>query len=89
MNAFTGFIVYAMIFWTVLFAVLPWGNRTPDELEEGMAGSAPANPRIKQKFLITAGVSAALWVIVAILIHHGIIDFHAIARHMTEEDLAL
>lgn len=88
MNLFTGIIVYIMIFWTVLFAVLPWGNKPADTVEGGNAGSAPANPRIKQKFIITAIVSAFLWVIIATLIHLNIIDFYAIAESMKQEDLA-
>lgn len=86
MNLFTSIIVFLMIFWTVLFAVLPWGNRAPDTPEKGMAGSAPANPRIKQKFVITFGISVLLWIIVAILVELQIIDFYEISRAMIEED---
>jgi predicted secreted protein len=88
MNLFTGIIVYLMIFWTVLFTVLPWGNKPLENIEEGNAGSAPANPRIKQKFMITAAVSAFLWVIIATLIHLNVVDFYAIAESMKQEDLA-
>ena len=86
MNIFTGIIVYLMIFWTTLFAVLPWGNRAKEEPEIGMAGSAPANPRIKQKFLITFIISTIIWSIIAILIHLEVIDFYAISREMIAED---
>lgn len=86
MSIFTAIIVYLMIFWVTLFAVLPWGN-APDQQEapENMGG-APANPHIKEKFLITAAVSVVIWGIVFALIHFEVIDFYAIARHMTEED---
>lgn len=89
MSVFTGIILYLLLFWTSLFAVLPWGNRAPDgdELQLGHAGSAPVNPRIKQKFMITAGLAAILWLVVFTLIHFGVIDFYGIARHMSEEDL--
>jgi predicted secreted protein len=86
MSIFTGVIVYLLVFWTVLFAVLPWGNKAKEEAEVGMAGSAPANPRIKQKFLITFIISTIIWGIVTILIHLEIIDFYAIARDMVAED---
>ena len=86
MNIFTGIIVYLMIFWTTLFAVLPWGNRAKEEPEIGMAGSAPANPRIKQKFLITFIISTIIWSIIATLIHLEVIDFYAISREMIAED---
>jgi predicted secreted protein len=86
MTIFTGIIVYLLVFWTVLFTVLPWGNRVVAEPEAGMAGSAPANPRIKQKFLITFIISTIVWSLIAILIHMEIIDFYAISREMVAED---
>jgi len=88
MNLFTGIIVFLMIFWTILFMVLPFGNRAKDEHETGMAGSAPANPRIKKKFLITFFASIVIWVIIASLIHFQVIDFYEISRRMVQEDLA-
>lgn len=86
MNIFTSIIVFLMIFWTLLFMVLPWGNKARDVPEEGMAGSAPANPRIKQKFIITFLVSCVIWVIIAALIHFEVIDFYEISRQMIMED---
>ncbi len=88
MTIFTGIIVYLMIFWTALFVVLPWGNRAPEEKEAGMAGSAPANPRIKQKFLITFVFSTILWGIIFTLIQMEVIDFYEISRQMVKEDNA-
>jgi predicted secreted protein len=86
MNLFTAVIVYLLIFWAVLFAVLPWGNKASETPEAGMAGSAPANPRIKQKFLITFIISSLLWAIIAFLIHMEVIDFYEISRQMVAED---
>ena len=86
MTIFTGIIVFLMIFWLVLFLVLPWGNRAPASPETGMAGSAPKNPRIKQKFLITFVLSLVIWGIVALLIHFEVVDFYEISRQMVAED---
>lgn len=86
MSIFTGVIVYLLIFWTVLFTVLPWGNRAPDQHQEGTMGGAPANPRIRQKFIITAIISTVLWIIISLLIHFEVVDFYEIARQMKEED---
>ena len=63
MSIFTGIVLYLMIYWVALFAVLPWGNRAPegDELTVGHAGSAPVNPNLKKKFIATAVVAAILW----------------------------
>ena len=86
MGWFSGIIVYLLVFWTVLFTILPWGNRAKETPEVGMAGSAPANPRIKKKFLMTFIVSTIIWAIIQSLIYFEIIDFYEIARSMVEED---
>ena len=52
-----------------------------------MAGSAPANPRIKQKFLITFIISTIIWLIISTLIYLGVIDFYEISREMVKEDM--
>lgn len=88
MTIFSGIIVFLLIFWTLLFMILPWGNRAGDIPEEGMAGSAPANPRIKQKFLITLGISTILWIIIFTLIQMEVVDFYEISREMVREDHA-
>lgn len=86
MGIVTAIVVFLMIFWTVLFMVLPWGNHPKSTPEAGMAGSAPANPRIKQKFLITFAISVVIWGIIASLIHFNVIDFYEISRQMIKED---
>lgn len=86
MTITAGLITYFLTFWTILFAILPWGNRAAESYETGMAGSAPANPRIKQKFIVTAALSAVIWVIIFLLVHFEIIDFYEISREMVMED---
>ncbi len=86
MNIFTSVIVFLMIFWTVLFCVLPWGNAKSQTPEKGHATSAPANPRILKKFIVTGVLSIAIWIIVYVMIEVKIIDFHEIARVMQEEE---
>lgn len=86
MTVIAGIIIYLLTFWTLLFAILPWGNHAPDTPEKGMAGSAPAHPRIKQKFLICAGLSAVIWLIIFALVQLEIINFYEISRQMVLED---
>ncbi len=86
MDVFTGIILYLMIYWLVLFAILPWGNQPPEKVDLGNSTGAPANPRIKQKFIITGFVAAAVWVAVFLLIYFDVIDFYEIAKQMTQED---
>lgn len=62
MTWFTGVMVYIVVWWVVLFAVLPWGVRVPEQQEAGHASSAPANPRLWLKGAITTVVAAVIWV---------------------------
>ena len=61
MNWFTGIMVYIIIWWVVLLTVLPWGIRVPDNPEPGHAPSAPQNPMMWRKALITTLIAAVLW----------------------------
>lgn len=85
MSWVSGLFVYFIVYWTVLFAVLPWGNQAEAQPQLGNAPSAPANPRLKQKFIATAIVAAVIWVIIFILVKVEIISFHDAARTMVEE----
>ena len=69
--------VYFICWWVVLFTILPIGMRTQQEEGEvtrGTPESAPAQPRIVTKMLITTGVSAVIFAIVYIVIEYKLID---------------
>lgn len=65
--------IYFVLWWIVLFAVLPWGATSPhergDEVAPGHAQSAPVQPHLLIKFVVTTVVSAiifaAVWWLVA------------------------
>lgn len=69
-----GIFVFLLIWWTVLFAVLPWGIHVPDQTEPGHAPSAPENPRLLLKAIITTGISAVIWVVIYYVIDNGLIQ---------------
>lgn len=56
------FVLYALVWWTLLFAVLPLGTKPVAEADPvtGWRG-APANPRLGRKVLITTLVSTLVW----------------------------
>ena len=64
----TGMAVYVMIWVVILFLVLPWGVRMPERIEQGHADSAPENPHIGLKLLVTSILSALLWVIAYLIL---------------------
>ncbi len=86
MTWFSALVVYLMVFWTVLFAILPWGNRAHEEYDKGLAGSAPRNPRIKQKFLITGVIATVIWAGICLLIIYDVVDLFEMGRDMAVED---
>jgi predicted secreted protein len=69
-----GIFVFGLIWWTVLFAVLPWGIHVPEKTEPGHAPSAPENPRLVLKAIITTAISAVIWVIIYYIIDNGLIQ---------------
>lgn len=77
MGWFLGFVVYALIWWTALFCVLPLGVRPNPEghVEEGGWRGAPEAPRLGRKLLITTILSAVIWVGVYALIESNLISF--------------
>lgn len=75
MNWFTGVMVYVMIWWVVLFTVLPWGIKVPEEPEPGHAASAPEKPRLARKFAITTVIATLLWGLAYYLIESELISF--------------
>ncbi len=56
--------IYFVLWWIVLFAVLPWGVRSQDERGEVAPGTdpgAPALPHLRAKLVWTTAVSAVLF----------------------------
>jgi predicted secreted protein len=66
-------VVFAIVWWLVLFMVLPFGAAPPAEVEPGMAPSAPAKPRLAVKMAITTILAALVTGLVAWLIDSGLI----------------
>ena len=50
-----------IIWWVVIFAVLPWGVTVSDNPEPGHAPSAPENPMLWRKAAITTVIATILW----------------------------
>ena len=69
--------LYFIIWWIVLFAMLPIGVRTSEEAGEktspGTAESAPHRPRLLPKMVATTVVSSIVFAaLYAIIVHHVI-----------------
>lgn len=64
MNPVTHIAIYIVIWWVVLFAVLPFGVRSQleaDDIVEGTEPGAPVRSHLWLKFLATTLIAALLW----------------------------
>lgn len=68
---------FLLVWWVVLFAVLPFGVKTT-EVQEGNANSAPDNPHLVKKFIITTLIALAITSFGFWLVNAGYIDLRAI-----------
>ena len=85
MNWVTGIVVYALIWWTVLLAVLPVGTRPVDaEAASGGWRGAPANPYLLRKAIATTLVATLLWAMAYLLIRSPWLSFRASALLMPD-----
>jgi predicted secreted protein len=57
----TGVMVYLVIWWIILFAVLPLGVRRVEKPGPGQDPGAPERPQLVRKAIITSVVAAVLW----------------------------
>jgi predicted secreted protein len=78
MSLTLGLALYFIIWWTVLFAVLPFGVRTQAEegpVVPGTPESAPARPRLVRIFLINTMVATVVFVCVWGAIVYRLVPF--------------
>lgn len=78
-SIFTGVIVYVLIWWTALFAILPIGTR-PDPAGDASSGGwrgTPERPLLLRKLLATTAVSAVLWLGVYALVESDWLSFRS------------
>jgi predicted secreted protein len=75
MNWVTGIAVYFVLWWLVLFTVLPFGIRPAEEGDIGAASGAPANPRLGLRLLVTTAITTVLWLVFLYVVNTGLISF--------------
>lgn len=75
MNWFEGAATFVIIWWVVLFAVLPLGVKPLEKGDIGHAAGAPANPRLWRKAGITTLVAVAIWLALFALVSSNLINF--------------
>lgn len=78
----SGIVAYVLIWWLVLFTVLPFGNAPPSDTARGLghATSAPARPRLWLKVAVTTSIASVLWLLVALVADDVLLGFRDWAR---------
>ena len=75
MSWLTAVVVYLLIWWVVLFAVLPFGVEHEENPGAGHDPGAPKRPRLVAKVLATTAISAVIWLIAIWVIRSPWISF--------------
>jgi predicted secreted protein len=68
MTWLTGVVVYVLVWWITLFAVLPWWVTPAEPEDPGYAAGAPQRPRLALKAAITTGIAAVIWLAIFALV---------------------
>lgn len=58
----TGLMVYLVIWWTVLFAILPIGVKKVENPGRGQEPGSPERPQLLRKAVLTSIMAAVLWI---------------------------
>lgn len=91
MSPFSIFVVFLLIWWLTLFAVLPMGVRGQAEEGDVVRGSEPGAPvdsQIKRKLKITTAVATVIWLAVCAVIWSGVVSWDMIADWLNIDKLA-
>lgn len=71
----SGIVIYIVIWWVVLFTLLPWGVNPEENPMPGCAVEAPAKPYLGIKFALTTILAAFIWMGVNWIMTSNIIRF--------------
>lgn len=77
MSLWTGLAVYFVLWWTVIFAILPFGVRSisDDDVARGHMAGAPRKPRLLFKIVVTSVVAAVIWGVIFLIAESGWVSF--------------
>ena len=60
-------VIFVVIWWLVLFMVLPFGIQKDDKIVGGNDPGAPKNPMLRKKIILTSIISFFLSIIVSVI----------------------
>lgn len=78
--------IFILVWWTVIFAVLPFGNKAADKPVVGHASSAPANPNMKKKIIWTTGLSILITAAIMAWLKYSGFSIHEMVKSWSDID---
>ena len=78
MTIATSFFIYFLIWWVMLFTVLPLGVKRHQEPGKGFDAGAPEKPDLKKKLILNTAISGVVLAIIEVLVKTGVLDWHAL-----------
>jgi predicted secreted protein len=82
-----GFAVYVVLWWLVLFMVLPWGVQSQAERGKTVRGSergAPVKPLMLKKIVATSVIAAVLLAIGYGLWYGGFVESYIVPKYAAD-----
>ena len=87
MSLASALAIYFIIWWLVLFLVLPFGIRNAHEsgeaVEEGNEPGAPVKPRLIQKAVITTILAALVYAVLYLAVTRGLLSLDSLPFYNT------
>ena len=80
MGFVTAAVVFIVIWWLILFTVLPWGVSRTENPEAGHDHGAPARPLLVRKLLITTGISLVIFAAIYALADSGTVSLQDLSE---------
>jgi predicted secreted protein len=83
MTVSTGVAIFFLIWWVVLFAVLPWGIRSQQEdgvVTPGTDPGAPALPKLRRVLVWTTVVSIAVFAACYVIYVDRLVTLEGLSR---------
>lgn len=78
MSIVSAIVLFAVVWFMVLFIVLPIRLETQGdrgEIVPGTQAGAPANLRMRRKIMVTTGVAVVIWAVLSAVILSGVFGF--------------
>jgi predicted secreted protein len=71
----TAVVVYILVWWVTLFAILPLWVTPAEPGEMGHAAGAPRQPLLVRKLMLTSAVAAVIWLGIFIITREPWLSF--------------